>query len=218
MLSSMTGFARVQEQTEFGLMVCELRSLNHRYLDISLKLPEGCKEWESESRDKIQQKLTRGKIDCFVQFIPNSQFSPNLSVNQGLITQLIQASEQVTQSLAKELKPLKIIDFLRWPGVVNQEQLPAQELKRPLLSVLDAALVKLAAVRLNEGQKLSGFLTEKHQVCLDKISKITLLLPDVLALKKQKLTDKLECLNQEVDAHRLEQELIYFAQRLDVIE
>jgi uncharacterized protein (TIGR00255 family) len=218
MLSSMTGFARVQEQTEFGLMVCELRSLNHRYLDLGLKLPEGCKEWESDCREKIQQKLARGKIDCFIQFIPNSQFSANLTVNEGLISQLIQASEQVSHALSKELKPLKTADILRWPGVVGQAQLPTQELKKPLVSVLEAALVKLATVRLNEGQKLSGFLTEKYHACLDKIGKITLLLPDVLALKKQKLVDKLATLKQEVDAHRLEQELIYFAQRLDVTE
>ncbi len=218
MLSSMTGFARVQEQTESGLMICELRSLNHRYLDITLKLPEGCKEWESDCRDTLQQKLTRGKIDCWVQFIPNSQFSPKLSVNQGLINQLIEASQHVSSTLEEKHKPLKIVDFLRWPGVVNQEQMPTQLLKAPLRTTLEAALAKLATVRQQEGQKLSGFLAEKLQACIEKLAKITLLLPEALAVKKLKLTDKLAALKQEVEPHRLEQELIYFAQRLDVTE
>ncbi len=218
MLSSMTGFARVQEQTEYGLMVCELRSLNHRYLDINLKLPEGCKEWESDCRDKIQQKLSRGKVDCLLQFMPNNQFSQNLTVNKGLIEQLAKASEQIAASVQKENKPLKTIDFLRWPGVVNQEQMPTQQLQKPLLSALEEALQKLISVRQHEGQKLSVFLAEKNRSCIEKLAKITLLLPEVLASKKQKLVDKLAALKQEVDAHRLEQELIYFAQRLDVTE
>ena len=108
----MTGFARVQEQTGSGMVIGELRSLNHRYLDISLKMPEGCKEWESDCRERIQQKLTRGKIDGVLQFIPNSQFSPNLTINQGLIAQLMQAGQQVSNTLLTESKPLKIIDFL----------------------------------------------------------------------------------------------------------
>lgn len=218
MLSSMTGFARAQAQTEFGLMICELRTLNHRYLDLSLKLPEGCKEWESDCRDTIQKQLGRGKVDCLLLFIPNSQFSPDLSVNQGLINQLVNASEQVSSTLKKEHKPLKIVDFLRWPGVVNQAQMPTQRLKGPLILSLESALIKLVNVRQQEGQKLSGFLAEKCQACIEKMDKITLLLPEVLSLKKQKLTDKLAALEQEIDPHRLEQELIYFAQRLDVTE
>lgn len=218
MLSSMTGFARVQEQTEYGLMICELRTLNHRYLDINLKLPEGCKEWESDCRDKIQQTLSRGKVDCLLQFVPNDQFSQSLSVNKGLIDQLAKASEHISASLQKENKPLKIIDFLRWPGVVNQEQMPTQQLQKPLLSALEEALKKLILMRQNEGQKLSVFLAEKNQSCIEKLAKITLLLPEMLALKKQKLMDKLAALKQEIEANRLEQELIYFAQRLDVTE
>src|SRR4051812_25011348 len=125
MLLSMTGFARTQEQTEFGLMACELRSLNHRYLEIGLKLPEGCKEWESDCRDKIQKKLSRGKIDCLFQFIPNSQYSPTLTVNQGLIQQLIQATVQIKDMPESEgeVGSLSMMDLLRWPGVVNQEQM-----------------------------------------------------------------------------------------------
>jgi uncharacterized protein (TIGR00255 family) len=220
MLLSMTGFARAQEQTEFGLMACELRSLNHRYLEIGLKLPEGCKEWESDCRDKIQKKLSRGKVDCLFQFIPNSQYSPTLTVNQGLIHQLIQATGQISNmpNIGDHPTGLSMMDLLNWPGVVNQEQMPTQQLQEPILSVLALALDKLVAVRKNEGQKLSSFLAEKLQICMEKLAKITLFLPDVLALKKQKLTDKLAGLKQEVDGHRLEQELIYFAQRLDVIE
>lgn len=214
----MTGFARVQEQTEYGLMICELRSLNHRYLDISLKLPEGCREWESDCREKIQQKLARGKVDCLLQFVANNQFSQNLSVNKDLINQLAEASEQISAGLQKENKPLKIIDFLRWPGVVTQEQMPTQQLQVPLISVLESALEKLMLTRQHEGQKLSVFLAEKNQSCIEKLAKITLLLPEVLIVKKQKLMDKLAALKQEIDAHRLEQELIYFAQRLDVTE
>ncbi len=218
MLSSMTGFARVQEQTEWGLMVCELRSLNHRYLDISLKLPEGSKAFEGDCRDKIQQKLTRGKIDCLLQFIPNSLFSGNLSVNQALVSLLMQASEAISQVLKKEHKPLKIMDFLSWPGVINSEQLPTQALQAPILSVLEAGLRQLIETRQKEGEKLAKFLREKHQVCVQKLSEIVRLLPDVLVLKKQKLVEKLALLKQEVEPHRLEQELVYFAQRLDVTE
>lgn len=217
MLLSMTGFARAQEPCEVGLIVCELRSLNHRYLEIGLKLPEGCKEWENDCRDKIQKKLSRGKVDCFIQFIPNNSSSPTITLNKGLIQQLIQVSEQLTQGKDKPFE-WSIKDLLSWPGAVTQEQFSTQQLKKPMLTVLMQALDKLVEVRQKEGQKLSSFLIEKWKACTESLAKITVLLPDVLALKKQKLTEKLQALMQEVDAHRLEQELVYFAQRLDVAE
>lgn len=217
MLSSMTGFARVNQTTDRYQIVWECRSVNHRYLEISLRLPEGFVELESMCREHIQSKLTRGKIVCELSLIPVSTQQKNFEVDQGMVLGLLDAAKKI-QELAGLNAPLNLKDILKWPGVIKEAGIDAEAMKVQILELLDRGLKELTQHRQREGQKLQAVLTERLHQIEQACQSIKDSLPAIHAQLKERLTNKLKEVKTTIDESRFEQELVLYLNKMDIQE
>lgn len=213
----MTAFARVSAQHTWGSATWELRSVNHRYLDLSFKIPESFREWEVDWRQVVAKTLARGKMECFLTFAASEQTAPHLKINTLLVTQLLNNCQVLNQY--KDIDPqVKSIDILRWPGVLMSELGEVSQLKDPLTVLLETAVQDLSQARLREGKQIQDFLTDKLAQVLQQVAIAKKKLPGCLQNQKQKLHQKLADLSDNLDNDRLEQEMLIYAQRIDVEE
>ena len=148
MTNSMTAYAQAATTTAIGELSCELRSVNHRYLDIAPRMPEELRIYEKELREAIADKLSRGRIDCFIRLKENENNA--LVPNNELANNLHQLLESMRESVP-DMQPIRAIDVLRWPGVLQAPKVEPKELKADLLSVVDQAVQGLIEGRAQEG-------------------------------------------------------------------
>jgi len=218
MIRSMTGFARVEKQYEFGRLSWELRSVNHRFLEVSLRLPEEFRAQEPALRERLGHHVARGKIDGSLRFQPAAGTGGGRTdLNRELVTRLLDLHAEVGK-LAGSDQPADLASVLRWPGVV-QEQLPDPEpLHQAALELLEEAVGELAAARQREGQALAAALEER----LDGVARWALdireWLPEIREGLRQRMLDRVTDLPQPLDPGRLEQEVAIQAQKMDVDE
>ena len=216
MIYSMTGFARVHQQAEWGEAAWELRSVNHRYLELNLRLPEQVRDCEPLVREAIKAKLQRGKIDVTLRFQPK-EGANGFAVDQELVNQLLQAHEQlkVQSGVASELNATTL---LRWPGVLQAQDQNMDAVKATLLHWLDAALDQLLAQRQREGERIAALMLEKLAVVEQQVALVERAIPAIQAQQREKLLARFEEAQVKLDAERLEQELVMVAQKMDVAE
>ncbi len=217
MIASMTAFARQAIQKEWGQAIWELRSVNHRYLELSFKMPENFREWEVEWRNLATKTLHRGKVECHLSFFPSSQTAPLLQVNTGLVEQLLASYHIVTQYPGVNAT-LNAMELLRWPEVLIAATRDISQLQEPLTQLLTVALQNLTEVRQREGQQLRHLLEDKLAQVMVQVAIVRENLPLSLQAQKQKLIQKLEEVQISADPQRLEQEMVLYAQRIDVVE
>lgn len=214
MVASMTAFARLDSAGDWGNAVWEIRTVNHRYLDVSLRLPEELRVLENTVREHIAQKLNRGKIDCTLRYDINSK-DDELNVNTELANQLIQVAEQLEIQGPTSINRLEV---LRWPGVLERKSLNIEKLSEPLLRLLDETLDNIVATRKREGNKIQGFIQQRCDSCTDQVKIIRSNLPTIIAAIKDRFHTRAKEANLELDNERLEQELILVCQKMDVAE
>ncbi|SFN83875.1 TIGR00255 family protein [Formivibrio citricus] len=218
MIYSMTGYASAQREWPQGVLLVELRAVNHRFLDASLRLPEEFRPLESAIREKIAAKLSRGKVECRIAF--NAQQgadSASLQLNRKLAESLLQLGQELS-SFAPEARPLSIGEVLRWPGVLATDALPPETLQAAALELLDAALVDFIANRGREGEKLAALLTDRATQMQTLVEGIKPRLPQIVADYEARLTQRLQDALGSHDEERIRQEIVLFAQRIDVAE
>lgn len=218
MIYSMTAFAATEETESFGRLSWEIRSVNHRFLDVSLRLPEEFRALEGDFREQISHRVSRGKIDATLRFNPSSGFtSGQLSINEDLAAALITAHEKLA-GLAQTEQSLSISSLLRWPGLVSEIPPDLTPLRESAARLLNDGCSELLAARQREGGKLHDLLQDR----LAGIQKTTLQvrewLPDIRDKLKQKLDNKMSGLDYPVEPGRVEQELAMYMQKLDVDE
>lgn len=217
MIVSMTAYGRRAVSQTWGQATWELRSVNHRYLDLNFKMPESFREWESEWRTLVGQTVFRGKLDCYLTFLPSAASAPRLQINTDLANQLIASCHALGEH--QGVTPsIKAIEILRWPDVISTQARDLSNLKAPLTQLLTQALEDLTDTRKREGQQLAHILKAKLNLVLSQIALVKERLPLCLSAQKQKLTQKLSDVSASLDPQRLEQELVLFAQRIDVEE
>lgn len=216
MIQSMTAFARVETQQDWGEAAWEIRTVNHRYLDLNLKLPEAFRKYELPWRDILKSKLKRGKVECTLVVKSMASSSNNLALNEPLANQLIALSEQLG-SLAKSESQIKPIDILRWPEVVIAKQQEIS-LESPLTELIEQAANQLVEARAREGQACVKVMAEKLAHLRELQQKAKAFGPKVEAAFKEKIETKLSNLSIEVEPNRFEQELVLFLQKVDVTE
>ncbi len=217
MIASMTAFARVSIQEEWGHATWELRSVNHRYLDLSFKLPEYFREWELSWRNMAATLLHRGKIECNLSISASKEMSPSLKVNTDLVEQLLSSCQAIMQY--PNVKPtIKAMDLLSWPEVLIADVPPMSHLQEPLTDLLMRALQELVKTREREGEQLKALLETKLVQILEQVAIVKEKLPNCLETQKQKLLHKLGEISANTEPQRLEQELVLYAQRIDVEE
>jgi uncharacterized protein (TIGR00255 family) len=206
MIHSMTAFARCERQGEWGTAAWELRSVNHRYLEAGVRMPESVRDLEGVVRERLRTALKRGEAAA-----------AGVSLDVELARQVVHASREV-DSLLYNPAPVSSMDVLRWPGVIRTEQADPETLKAALLELLDEAIIELLEARAREGAQLRGFIEERLAAVGAEVERVRTRVPEVLAAQRERLLARLEEVRAELDPARLEQEMVLLAQKMDVTE
>ncbi|MEN3753124.1 YicC/YloC family endoribonuclease [Mangrovibacter yixingensis] len=216
MIRSMTAYARREIKGEWGSASWELRSVNQRYLETYLRLPEQFRSLEPVVRERIRARLTRGKIECTLRFEPDSHAQSELILNEELAKQLVQAGNWVKmQSDEGEINPL---DILRWPGVMSAKEQDLDAITSEIMGGLESALDDFIVARETEGQALKALIEQRLEGVSTEVSKVRAQMPDILKWQRERLVSKLDEASVQLENNRLEQELVLMAQRIDVAE
>ncbi|MCQ3000204.1 YicC family protein [Pseudomonas syringae] len=216
MVHSMTAFARVERASTQGTLSWELRSVNHRYLEPHLRLPESFRDLESAIREALRQGLSRGKVECTLRFVEETAGKP-LQVDRERAGQLVAAAE-IVASLIKQPAALNPLEVLAWPGVLVGDAVDPQALNKEALTLFNEALVELKNGRGREGADLAKLLNERLDSITTEVSTLKSLVPQMLATQRQKVLDRFADMKAELDPQRLEQEMVLLAQKSDVAE
>lgn len=216
MIHSMTAFARAEQAGTNGTLSWELRSVNHRYLEPHLRLPDAFRDLEGAVREALRNGLSRGKVECTLRFAEDSAGQP-LQVDRERAAQLVAAAESVA-SLIKHPAPLNPLEVLSWPGVLVADAADPQVLNKAALSLFKQALDELKQSRSREGIELAKLLNERLDSIDGEVAALRELVPQMLAVQRQKILARSAELQAELDPQRLEQELVILAQKSDVAE
>jgi len=217
MIASMTGFARRESTGSWGTLVCELRSVNHRFLEAGFRLPDELRAAEGELRARLARQLRRGKVDCSMSYRRPQGASGLLEVDTVALEQLLATVEVVTRSL-REPATVNALDVLRWPGVLREESTNGEQLLAVAYAVFGATLEDLVATRAREGARLRELIEQRCAGLETLVSGVRARLPEVRARMRTRLDERLAELGTAVDRDRLEQELALLLQRLDIDE
>jgi uncharacterized protein (TIGR00255 family) len=213
----MTAFSRARTKDEHGELIWEIRSVNHRYLEIMLRLPEELRALDPVVREQLSRRLGRGKIDCILRYSPSSDAISGVRVNERLATQIIDAAAHLGRML-HERTPPRSIDILRWPGVIELEEQDLTPVQRMTGELLEQAIEGLIQAREREGARLAELIVQRCVAMRQEVSKARELMPRVLQGVRNRLFARLAEVSEELDQGRLEQEMALLAQRLDVDE
>ncbi|WP_288654869.1 MULTISPECIES: YicC/YloC family endoribonuclease [Pantoea] len=216
MIRSMTAYARREAKGSWGSATWELRSVNQRYLETYIRLPEQFRGLEPVIRERTRTRLTRGKIECHLRFDADPGAQGELQLNEALAKQLVQAANWVKmQSDEGAINPL---DILRWPGVMSAPEQDLDAINAELLTALDGALDDFIEARESEGNALKSLIEQRLAGVSQEVSKVRAQMPDVLKWQRERLVTRLEEAEVQLENNRLEQELVMMAQRVDVAE
>ena len=216
MIHSMTAFARAEQAGANGTLSWELRSVNHRYLEPHLRLPEAFRDLEGAVREALRNGLSRGKVECTLRFSDDNA-GKALQVDLERAAQLIAAAESVA-GLIKQPAALNPLEVLGWPGVLVADAADPQALNKTALALFTDALNELKAGRLREGAELAKLLNERLDSIAGEVVALRELVPQMLAAQRQKILDRCAEMQADLDPQRLEQELVMLAQKSDVAE
>ena len=215
MIHSMTGYARKEFKGDWGTAVWEIRSVNQRYLETYLRLPEQLRGLEPILRERFRKHLERGKVECNLRFESQTN-AGQLQINEALAEQLIESALWVIDQAGQgQLNPL---DVLRWPGVMAAPEQDMDELNTRLLAGFDEVLTLFIESRQSEGDKLKAVIEQRLEGIEGEVTKVRAFMPQILDWQRQKLIDRLAEAKLELDPTRVEQEIILLAQRIDVAE
>lgn len=214
---SMTGFARSEYKSDWGSICCEVKSVNHRFLDIYFRMPDSLREFELDLRNQIKGSVSRGKIECSIQVQINPGHSRGKSYDAEAANAVIEAAEAIARQIDSPAA-INPLDVLRMPGVSSSVEVESQELFSAAKAALNQALEQHRQMRLREGNEMSRLVEQRIDAIAGQVSIVKTVLPEIRKALKQRLLDRLDQLNVETDADRLEQELVYQAQRIDVDE
>jgi len=217
MIRSMTGFARRERQGDWGTLSCELRTVNHRYLEISLRLPDELKALDNEIRQIIGSTLRRGKVDANVYLKTAAGTQRSLELDRGLLDQIVARIEEV-RGQVKGAAPVSPLDLLRWPGVVREAELDAAPIIAAALELARETLSELHETRQREGQRIRDLLLARCIAMRTQTQLVKLRLPEVSQRLRDRIKERIAQLGIAPDPDRLEQELVLYAHKMDVEE
>ena len=217
MLNSMTGFARKTAESPAGTLTCELRTVNHRFLDVQFRLPDELRAKEIELRQQIAGSVKRGKIECSVHIRRVQQQDSELRLNNDLVKQ-IGRSVEALNSLLPATRDVDPIDVLRWPGVIEESEVATEPLFVAANELLRETLTALGEMRGNEGERIGAMLEARCAEILQIAKSVQKRMPQVLEAVRTRQRERIDKLNIDADPARLETELALIAQKLDVDE
>ena len=216
MLRSMTAFASAEADTGSGALAIELRSVNHRYLELGVRLPEELRALEPAIRERVAARLARGKVDLGLRWKPAAADAAAIRIDDALVERLADTA----QSLAARFPQLNVdfVSLLGWPGVLLDSGTDQESLRQSALSLLDRALAEMVAARSREGDRLGGFLGERLDAIERIVADVRTWMPEVRAALRARFDARLAELKQPLEPGRIEQEVVLQVQRIDVDE
>jgi uncharacterized protein (TIGR00255 family) len=217
MIKSMTAYGRTEQSGDWGEASCEIRTVNHRYLEMSFRLPEELRFLEQKIRDLISRKLKRGKVDCNIRFAHQEISKDALPVNQELLAKVIETAEATCDQL-RTPSPLNPLELLRWPGVLDKDVPDPEKIGSPLLILIEQTLDAVIDTRQREGEKIKTMVMERCDLAKEIVSNVRELMPTIQNNIREKLMLRAQELSSEFNQDRLEQELLLLAQKMDVAE
>ena len=217
MIFSMTGYAAVTEELPFGGLSLDLRSVNHRYLDIQFRLPDELRVLESALRERISARITRGKVECRIGFARRPDLTAPMQLDERLFSQLIELDKRV-QTMLPKAGSLGVNDVLRWPGMLGGDTLPIDLLTEKCLQLVGQAIDELSAARAREGEKLKAVLLERATSVEAIVEEVAPKIPQLVSAYQEKLAGKLRDAMLDPENDRLKQEIVIFASKIDVDE
>ncbi len=201
----------------WGSLTWEIRSVNHRYLESSIKLPEAFSGLENSIREIVRKQVQRGKVECRLRFQATESISLGLQVNKELVQKVTQANSEI-QGLIGSTSQLSSMEVLRWPGVITGQQIDVEALGSEAVQLFEAALEGLIESRKREGESLKQALFQRITAIREIVASVRERMPYILDRQRKSLEDKLAELKVELDPARLEQEIVVFAQKADIDE
>ncbi len=216
MIQSMTSFARREKETEYGNLRWELRSVNHRYLDVNLRMPDELRVLEAKVRERVAGRLGRGKVECGLRFTPAEQ-DRDFAIDHDAVKRLGNAVREASTHISNPA-PVNMLDVLHWPGVMQVDEPDRGPLYVAAMALLDEALNDMVDNRAREGEKLKAMIEQRCDAIDDLVAQVQARLPVLRAALRRKLEERLGELKEQLDPGRLEQELALLAQKMDVDE
>jgi uncharacterized protein (TIGR00255 family) len=217
MIQSMTAFARESAATEQGILTVELRSVNHRYLDCSFKLPDALRSLEPRLREKAGAALARGKLDCMVRLQSHPAQAGGLEIDSDRLDALIAATRTIQEQLENPA-PISPLEVLQFPGIYSAPEESEEQLQEQALSLVSQALTNMQQNRQREGSKLAALVQDRLVQVEAAVSTTREILPALMQQQRDRIITRIADLGVDVDQGRLEQELVYLAQKADVDE
>ncbi|GHA43763.1 YicC/YloC family endoribonuclease [Photobacterium aphoticum] len=217
MIHSMTAYARREVKADWGTAIWEIRSVNQRYLETYLRMPEQFRGLEPVLRERFRQRLARGKVECNLRFEANPAANAALNINQTLASQVIKAAEQI-MALTGEQSRINPFQIMQWPGVMEASEQDLDAINKDLLDGFDATIEDFLAARASEGANMKDLIVQRLDAISEEAAKVRAHMPEVMAWQRERLLSRFEEAKIELDATRVEQELIMLAQKSDVAE
>jgi uncharacterized protein (TIGR00255 family) len=216
MIVSMTGFARREISGSWGTLVCELRSVNHRFLEAGFRLPDELRSAEGELRQHLAREVRRGKVDCTMAYRRAQASEAGLEIDSQALERLLARLKEIGRSVP--VHTVDLLDVLRWPGVLKEDSSAGEELMVAAKAIFGSTLEDLVAARAREGLRLKEILELRCSALEDHVRQVRERLPEIQTRLRARLDERLRELAASVDQDRLEQELAMLLQRLDVDE
>ncbi|MDE1223713.1 YicC family protein [Vibrio aestuarianus] len=217
MIYSMTAYARKEVKGDWGTAVWEIRSVNQRYLETYFRLPEQFRGLEPVLRERFRKRLARGKVECHLRYEANPAAKSELNINEALANQVIKAANQVMH-LTGELSRINPFQIMQWPGVMETPEQDMDTINKELLVAFDEAVAEFIDARGREGDNMKALIEQRLDAISDEVVKVRARMPEILQWQRERLFTKFEEAKIELDATRVEQELILLAQKSDVAE
>jgi uncharacterized protein (TIGR00255 family) len=218
----MTGFARREIQGSWGTLTCELRTVNHRYLEVSLRLPDELKALDSDIRQSINAALRRGKVDANLYLKSTTATAPTFELNHELVAHVVAKLGEVSQTLNGAARiscgPINPVDVLRWPGVIRESERDLQPVLTAALELTASALDELNSMRGREGARMRELIKQRCDAMQTTVTAVRGRLPEIAARIRTRVTERIAALGATPDNERLEQELVMYAHKMDVDE
>ncbi len=217
MVRSMTAFSRQESAGDFGNLVLELRSVNQRFLDMSFRLPEELRALEPQLRAAISGRLSRGKLECNLRYQSPEAAGDELQLDLAMVKRISDASREIDHILY-DSAPVNSLEILRWPGVLQTRSVDQEHLFAAVTELLDTGLSDLIAAREREGEKLAAVIEQRCTAMREIVAQMRAKMPEIMQAWREKLQARLQQAGLELDAERLEQEIVLLANKTDVDE
>jgi len=217
MTNSMTGFSRCSSEQATGSLVWELRTVNHRYLDVIVKLPEELRGLEVSVRQQLASHVKRGKVECNLRYKAAEQAQTELIINEDYATAILKACQKISKPLHQPSE-LNVIEVLKWPGVLKEPEIDVTPVMEDALTLFEQALNEMCESKLSEGQRLQKMIEDRCDAMKLIVANERKRRPEVLKQTREKLLARLKELDVDHNRERFEQELAYVAQKMDVDE